>query len=167
MVEWAEQERADLQTCEDRHDSVTTCTHVLHSLHCMQDATVGCSVHFKWVTWTVTHLRPPQLHRHCQWGHSEEHAALRAHPTRYMCVHGVCVRGGSVQYMVRQQQLMVRVKGRMMQVYARTYTLCAYIMPTNEAYSTSPPTAPSAPPSGQTHSSTFTRQVVLLSIWSE
>ena len=62
--------------------------------------------------------------------------------------------------MVRQQQLMVRVKGRMMQVYARMYTLCAYIMPTNGAYSMSPPAAPSAPPSGQTHSSTFTWQVV-------
>ena len=42
----------------------------------------------------VTHLRPPQLHRYCQWGQSVGHTALHAHPTRYMCEYGVCRGGG-------------------------------------------------------------------------
>ena len=71
----------------------------------------------------VTHLRPPQLHRYCQWEHTVGHVALHTQPTRCMCVYGVCVKGGRVQYIVLQQQLMARVKVRRMQVYVRMYKL--------------------------------------------
>ena len=55
-----------------------------------------------------------------------------------MCVCVCGGGGGTIHGSSTPQQLMVRVKGRMMQVYARMYTLCAYIMPTNGAYSMSP-----------------------------
>ena len=46
----------------------------------------------------VTHLRPPQLHKHCQWGHSVGHAALHVHHVMCCTRHCTCVmcmyRGG-------------------------------------------------------------------------
>ena len=72
---------------------------------------------------------PPQLHRYCQWGHSVGHAVVHVHPTRYMMhvyvQYKVCVcgGGGTIHSLSTPQQLMVRVKGRRMQVYVY---VCAY-----------------------------------------
>ena len=67
--------------------------------------------------------------------------------------------GGDKLWFINTTEADGESQGRRMQVYVLMYKLCAYIMTTNGAYM-SPPTAPSAPPSGQIHSSTFTKQVV-------